>query len=763
MSPALNPGAAPLSRRAVGDAVDRVRGTFTFAVDRRIEGTLHAVAVRSVAPHGRITSIDAADALAVPGVVAVIDGSHVAADDGISPWYGENRADQPVLAIGKVRYVGEPVALVIADSRATAEAAAAQVWVDIEELPHVVDPVLAGAPDAPQLHDEWPNNDSGTWTLVHGDAERAMATAAHVHTATYTSPAQNHVPMEPHSATGAWLPDGSLEVWTGTQSPYVVRQRLATMFRLDPDRVRVRGDSLGGAFGSKIDLRLEGLVALASRAVGAPVRMELRRDEVFQSASKHAATVTMTTGVDEDGLLVARIIDIVWNSGAYALQTPRSSRTGMIRSPGPYRIPHVLARSVARYTNTVPTGPFRGAMTGQVCWAHESAADEIAAELGVDPVEWRRRNLLRDGDAFATGDVMHEMHYVDLLTAVDDALTADAPPTSSTRTRTRRRGRGVAAVLKTTRTPTRSEAQVQVDAEGQVAVRTSAVEMGQGAAASLAEMAARRLDMPAEDVSVSWPDTGWTPFDQTTSSSRTTFATGLAVERAASDLRACIAQQVAQPWGITPDQVVHRDGCVSSPGDPAQRMTYADVVRSSGAGELVGTGRYETPPGAGRLDPETSQGNVSVHFHQGVVGVEVEVDTETGRVHVLRAHGATYAGRLIDAERARKQIEGGMLFGLGQAVMEETLYEAGQMINPNLSDYQIPSLLDVPLTSSTVLSDADPDAEPHGIGESTVPPMAPAVANAVHDAVGVRIRDLPVTAEKVLRALREKQADDRKN
>lgn len=761
MSAALSPGAAPLARRAVGDAVERVRGTFTFAVDRRIEGTLHAAAVRSLAPHGRIISIDASDALAVPGVRAVIDGAHVAADEGISPWYGENRVDQPVLAIGRVRYAGEPVALVVADSRSAAEAGAARVWVEIEELPYVVDPVLAGAPDAPQIHDEWPGNDCGSWTLVHGDAERAMATAALVHTATYTSPAQNHVPMEPHSATGAWLPDGSLEVWTGTQSPYVVRRRLALMFGLEPERVRVRGDSLGGAFGSKIDLRLEGLVALASRAVGAPVRMELRRDEVFQTASKHAASVTMTSGVDGAGLLVARIIDIVWNSGAYALQTPRSSRTGMLRSPGPYRIPNVLARSVARYTNTVPTGPFRGAMTGQVCWAHESAADEIAADLGMDPVEWRRRNLLRDGDTFASGDVMHDMHYVDLLAAVDGALTADAATTSPGTGR--RRGRGVGAVLKTTRTPTRSEAQVQVDAEGAVTVRTSAVEMGQGSAASLAEMAARRLEMPAGNVAVSWPDTAWTPFDETTSSSRTTFAMGLAVERAATDLRACIAQQVARPWSVSPDQVVHRDGWVSHPGDPAQRMSYADVVRASGDDELVGAGLYETPPGAGRLDPETSQGNVSVHFHQGVVGVEVEVDTETGRVHVLRAHGATYAGRLIDAERARKQTEGGMIFGLGQAVMEETLYEAGQMINPNLSDYQIPSLLDVPRTSSTVLSDPDPDAEPHGIGESTVPPMAPAVANAVHDAVGVRIRDLPVTAEKVLRALREKQADDRGN
>jgi CO/xanthine dehydrogenase Mo-binding subunit len=276
----------------------------------------------------------------------------------------------------------------------------------------------------------------------------------------------------------------------------------------------------------------------------------------------------------------------------------------------------------------------------------------------------------------------------------------------------------------------------------------------------MAELAAVRLGLEPGDLRVSTPDTAWTPFDQTTSSSRTTFAMGLAVERAADDLRACVARIVAPVWGVAPEDVQHRGGAVVHPDEPGTFLTYAEIVARSGEDVLVGSGRYETPPGAGELDPETSQGNLSVHFHQGVVGVEVEVDTGTGRIEVLRAHGATYAGRLVDAERARKQTEGGMLFGLGQAVMEEVLFESGQLSNPNLSDYQIPSLLDAPRVSSTVLSAPDPACEPHGIGESTVPPMAPAIANAVYDAVGVRIRDLPVTAERVLRALREEQGHE---
>jgi CO/xanthine dehydrogenase Mo-binding subunit len=756
----LSPGAAPRARRATGDALDRVRGTFAFSIDRRVEGALHACAVRSVVPHGTIRGIDAAEALEMPGIVAVVDGSHLAEDPGVQAFSGETRADQPVLAIGRVRYVGEPVALVVAETRAAAYAAATRIFVDVDELPAVVDAECAGDPDAPQLHEDWPGNDCGRWALVHGHAEAALTTAAYVHTGTYRSPTQNHVPMEPHVATAAWLPDGTLEVWSGSQAPYAVRQRLATIFRLEPQQVRVRGDALGGGFGSKLDVKLEGLVALAARVVGRPVRMELRREEVFMTSAKHAATVTVTTGVDSAGLIVARLVDIVWNAGAYALSTPRASRTGMIRSPGPYRIPHVRARSVARYTNTVPTGPFRGAMTGQICWAYESANDEVAARLGLDPVEFRRRNLLRDGDVFASGDVMHDMHYVELLDAVESALRAERSPGPPPAAPFVVRGRGYAAVLKTTRTPSRSEALVQVDDEGVVTVRSSSVEMGQGAAPSLAQLAAARLALSPDDVRVSLPDTVWTPFDQTTSSSRTTFAMGLAVEAAADDLRVCLDDVARATWGDGGELAFrHRDGSVTHPQDPARTLSYGELVRASGRPGLVGSGSYESPPGAGRLDPETSQGNASDHFHQGVVGVEVEVDTGTGRLRVLRAHGAVYAGRLVDEERARKQVEGGMIFGLGQAVMEEVLFESGQLSNPNLSDYQIPSALDAPIATSTVLANPDPAAHPHGIGESTVPPMAPAVANAVAAATGIRIRDLPVTAEKVLRALQEREGD----
>jgi len=755
---AVPPGAPPEVRLTTRDSAARVTGRFRFAVDRYVTGTAHAVAVRSAVPHGELAGIRTSDAEQVPGVLGVLTGQSLARDPSLHLYHGESRADQPVLAIDRVRYVGEPVAVVVAETRVAAEEAASRVVTDVTSWPAVTDAGEAGLPGAPQLHEQWPGNECGRWTLRHGDAERALAAAAYRHTGVYRSPSASHAAMEPHCATAAWLPDGSVEVWSATQSVYPVRNRLAGVLGLPREKVRVRADNLGGAFGGKLDLRLEALVALAARMTGRPVRMELRRDEVFVTAAKHAATVTVTTGVDRGGLIVARIIDIVWNAGAYAITTPRGSRTGLIRSPGPYRIPHVLGHSVARYTNTVPTGPFRGAMSGQICWAHESAMDEVAAGIGLDPVEFRRRNILRAGDVYATGEAMADMHYDELLAAAAAAVGAGARdgarPAGDGPRPPRRRGRGVALVMKTTRTPSRSEAIVTLGADGQVTVRASAGEMGQGAAASLAELAGRRLGIEAGRVAVSVADTATTPFDTTSSSSRTTFAIGTSVERACKDLLARLAGIADRypelpPGEGPPEPAAGADAC----------LAWKRLLAAAGIDSVSGHGGYASPPGAGKLDPDTLQGAASDHWHQGAVGVEVEVDTETGKVEVLRAHGASYGGRVVDPVRVRKQTTGGMVFGLGQALMEDLCYDAGQPAATTLSDYQIPSFLDVPpVIGATILASPDPEAEPHGVGENTVPPMAPAVANAIFDATGARVRDLPITPERVLRALRAGRA-----
>lgn len=768
--PAVAPGSSPLVRATTQEDATRIAGTFRFAVDRRVEGEVHAVAVRSTVPHGMLRRVNADEALRMPGVLDVVTGEHVLADPSIRPYHGETRRDQPLLALDRVRYVGEPVAVVVATTPAEAAAAASCVAIYVDPLPAVLDASAAGAPGAPLVHDNWPTNECGRWTLRRGDAERAFAAAAFVHTGTYHSPPANHVAMEPHCATAAWLPDGSLEVWAATQSPWALRDRLADVFGLADGQVRVRADNLGGGFGGKLYLIIEGLAAMAARVVGRPVRMELRRHEEFVTTSKHAATVTIRTGAGADGVMVARLVDIEWDAGAYALTTPRGSRSGLIRSIGPYKIPNVLATSVARYTNTVPTGPFRGAMTGQVCWAHEQAADELAAMVGIDAADFRRRNLLCDGDTFATGEVMHDMHYIDLLDAAIAGLRADlADEAPARRLRTpdggtdgtipfgprpkRRRGTGMAVVLKSTITPSRSEAVVTVGADGHVVVSTSAVEMGQGSAATMAELAARQLQVPPGDVHVAATDTAHTPYDKVTSSSRTTFAVGIAVERACQD----ICRQLDELQRSATTAPAHRTtrGCSTD-----RQPDWGAVLRDAGLTEVSGNGVYESAPEAGQLDPETSQGRVTDHWHQGAVAVEVEVDTETGRVEVLGAHGASYAGRVVDALRARKQTEGGMVFGLGSALFEEMRYDNGEPATTTLSDYEIPSILDVPVRIGSTVLQATHASDPHGLGENTVPPMAPAIANAVAAATGARIRDLPLTAEKVLYALHEQRRGD---
>ncbi|MGV9796507.1 xanthine dehydrogenase family protein molybdopterin-binding subunit [Mycobacterium sp. NPDC003449] len=746
----------PIERHVCDDAGDRISGRFPFAVDRRIEDAVYVCAVRSPVAHGVITELDPEFALGTPGVLAVITGADAHDLLGAAMYHGESRQDQPVLAVERVRYAGEPVALVVAETRALAERAVRDVDLEIDELPYVVDQDAAGLPDAPQLHEDWPGNDCGSWKLVLGDAQAAMSTAAHVHTQTYHTPSASHAAMEPHVAGAQWLGDG-LEVWTGTQAPYVVRNRLARIFGLEPDQVRIRADNIGGGFGAKLDVRLEAMVALAARVVGRPTQMVLSRDEVFATAARHASTVTVTTGVDAEGRFVARIIDIVYNAGAYALTTPRAIRNGMIRSPGPYHIPNVLLRAAGRYTNTVPTGPFRGAMTGQVCWAGESELDELAAQIGMDPYELRRRNVLRDGDQFATGEHMHEMKYEDMIdaaaTAVDWYGALPAPRDGIVH------GRGMALVIKSTRTPSRSEAKVVLNAEGELVIRSSSIEMGQGAHYTLTEMAARVLGVAPEAIAITVVDTDHTPFDTVTSSSRTTLAMGLAIEDGARRLRTLIEDEYRELTGIS-GPFTHEDGAIDGDGGPP--MTYREIMLKCAEAELVGFGSYTTPEGYGVLDPETSQGLHTVSWHQGAVAVEVAVDTLTGRVRVVRAHGCSFAGRAIDLARIRKQTEGGMIFGMGQALMEEIVYDGGELTNGNFSDYQLPSILDAPVSiTSTLLTDGHPDATPHGVGENTVPPMGPAIGNAVYAAIGARVRELPLTAERVLRAIAAADGDRR--
>lgn len=734
------------------DARERVVGNVQFTLNHEVPGMVHAQVVRSAVPHGHIINIDTAFAEEQPGVLAVITGADLL-EQSISPYYGSVIIDQPALAIDKVRYAGEPVALVVAETEHQAREALVYVDVEYEELPFYTDTLEAIQEGATLLHDDFARNICARRTLRHGNLEEGWATSDRIYEDVFTSPPANHVPMEPHTAVAEWTENG-VEVWTSTQAPYSPKKALARMFSLAEDQVRIRTFNLGGAYGAKTTTKIEPMVACAARIVGRPVRLELDREGVFFTLGKHATWVRIRTGVKEDGTLVAREMEVVWDGGAYADTSPGGVAAGLVRAPGPYRIPNVAIDSTAVYTNTVPTGPFRGAYTSQVAWAYESQLDDIAADLGIDPLALRRKNLLQPDDVYATGETISSAHFLELVDDVAAGVRWEQPVEPSQARRAR--GKGLAVILKSATTPSRSEIRLRLQDNGLLSIYTSSVEMGQGASATLIQLLADALDVSPDLIQMPFPDTEMSPYDLKTAGSRTTFTMGTALLQAASRLQEALVALASEQLDVPPSTLVHAGGSVGISGNTESFKSYGAILREARRTDLLVEGVYQSEKGLSSLDPETGQGIAADHWHQGAAAAEVEVDLETGKVEVLACHGAAFAGCVVNPHRVRQQNQGGMIFALGQVFFEEIRYDSGSLVNPNLSDYMIPSILDIPrrLTSSAIETE-EQDMQLYGVGEMVVPAVAPAVANAIFDATGVRIRELPLTPERVLRALKE--------
>ena len=540
--------------------------------------------------------------------------------------------------------------------------------------------------------------------------------------------------------------------------PHAIRAQMAELFNLPLARVRVIVETLGGGFGSKGSLRLEPITSFLARKANRPVKIVLRREEEFVTVCKHPATIRIRTGVMKNGALVARQVSANFNTGAYSDIGPIVARNGGSAMSGPYKIPHVRIDSCAVWTNLVPAGALRGFGVPQAVWAYESQMDLIAERLALDPIELRRKNLLRNGDCFATGEKLADMHYDKLL----DQAAADLQWTSSDarwlnkdrpspEKGTIRRGKGLALVIKATITPSTSAAALKLNEDGSLNVLTSSVELGQGAKTVLAQIAADALQLPMSRVSVSDPDTELTPYDQQTSSSRTTFSMGGAIGKAGADLKRQLFDYAAELLEASVSDLVLEEGRVAVRGTPGRSLGYGEIALCSNQGNLIGRGAFST---RGGLDLETGQGIGSVHWHQGAIGCEVEVDTETGKVKVLQVTPHVFAGRVVNPRLCELQLEGSTIFGLGQALFEEMAYDdRGQLLNANLGDYNIPSFEDIPKKLNPGALEHTGSDELHGIGETLLPPVMAAIGNAVYNAVGVRIRDLPLTAEKILREL----------
>ncbi|HEX6511226.1 MAG TPA: xanthine dehydrogenase family protein molybdopterin-binding subunit [Chloroflexota bacterium] len=765
------------------DAEERVKGTVTFAGNFEQPGMLHGKILRSPHAHARIVRLDASKAQELRGVVAVLTGDDLRVAS-IKSHYGPVLPDRPLVAMDKVRFHGEPVAAVAAMDEDTAQEAIDLIEVEYEELPVLIAPDQALANDAPPIHDTIATRDFLTYPdiilntkagknifnyyrLRKGDTEAGFREADEVFEDTFRTPHQQHVSLEPH-ITLARIDGDHVTLWSTAASPYTAQFQVAETLRIAKSKVRVIVHNIGGAYGGKTYPRHEPLVAaLCWKAGGRPVRVALTRAEEFYTITRHASLTTIRTGVKRDGRMVARQVRILWGAGAYADVSPRLIKNGGYGSPGPYNIPHIAVDSYAVYTNTTPSGGFRGYSIPQVAWAYESHLDNIAHALGIDPLEIRLLNVMHSGDSSPTNQVFDDLHYPELLQAVADAVqwgsgvsglgsSSSCPPNPKPKTDPGgvvRRGKGIACTYKGTITPSTSTANVKLSEDGSATVLTATTEIGQGSRTILAQIAADELRLSLERVRVSFADTDVVPWDQTTSSSRSTYMMGTAVSRAAADVRQQMASLAAGLLEAAEADIVLEDGRAYVRGTPEKALDYGEVVRRTRQGNILGSGTFKTE---GQLDPDTGLGIATCHMHQCAAAAEVEVDLETGHVRVPKLRVAAYAGKVINPTLASLQMEGNVAFGVGQALLEEMAYEDGLLTNPNLSDYMIPSFKDLPEAyDSALLEDPGGEAEPHGLGEGTTAPVPAAIGNALFDAIGVRIYDLPITPEKVLRALKD--------
>lgn len=748
----------------------KVTGTAEYIHNLKLPSMLHGKILRSPVAHGRLRAIDTSAAKALPGVYTVITNADVLTVMP-DPYYGPAFHDQPVLAIDKVRFIGEPIVVVLAEDPRVAEEAVDLIDVDIEEIEAVFDEVEAAAPGAPVVHDQIRpagtfadlknlHGRSGTnlamdYRLRRGDVEQGFEEADYVFENRFRTQQTMHTPLEPIVAVAELTGTERLVIHTASQSPSFVRAEVARLLHWPENRVRVRTAFLGGGFGAKLYIKVEALVAACALIAKRPVKIALSMREQFYTITKHATTVQMKTGVKRDGTIVARRSETWWNGGAYADIGPRVTQKSGFTAAGPYDIENVSLDSYAIYTNRPPAGALRGFGIPQLVWPYECQADIIARELGLDPLDFRRKNLLRNGRPQATGTIMQDTGLHEVLDELEKQMKWSEPFDRGEETI--RRGRGIAVGLKASVTPTSSVAIVNLYGDGSLGIYIGTVDMGQGSDTVMAQIAGEVLGLKTEKVLVVHPDTDVTPYDMATLGSRSTFHMGNAVKRAAEQVRDQLLEVATDVLDQTEDELELREGCVvAKNGD---RVSYGEVFKANfgmQAGNIVGVGSFKgsyQPP-----DHETGQSpQITPFWMIGATGVEVEVDTETGHVMVTRMINVADVGTALNPAIVVRQLSGAAIMQLGITLLEEMFYDNGRVVNAGLADYKIPSFLDIPADMSSHFIEVPHREGPFGakgVGETGTFAVSPAIANAIEDAVGVRVYDLPLTPEKIFSALR---------
>jgi CO/xanthine dehydrogenase Mo-binding subunit len=730
----------------------KVTGRAEYVHNLRLPGMLYGKIFRSTIAHGRIKRIDTSAARALAGVHRVVTGQDVLTLVP-DPYYGPAFADQPILALDKVRHVGEPVAVVLATDPHIAEEAAHLIVAEYEELPAVFDEVEALTSKA-IVHEEL--KPAGTFPhlkylkgrrntnlaldfhLRRGDAEGALAEAEHVFEHSFRTQQVMHTPLEPIVSV-AESTDNSLTIHSASQSPSIVRIDVARLLGWPENRVRVKTPFLGGGFGAKLYIKLEALVAVLTLLTRRPVKISLTMEEQFFTITKHATTLRIKSGVTKDGRITARRCEVWWNGGAYAEIGPSITQKSGFTAAGPYDIDNVAIHSYAPYTNLPPAGALRGFGIPQLVWAYERHTDMIARALKMDPLVFRRKNILREGRPQATGTPMKNAALDKVLERLGELMEWDRPLARGTGTL--RRGRGIGIGFKACVPGSTSIAIVTVNADGTCTVFCSSVDMGQGSDTAMAQIAGEALNLPAESVNVVHPDTDVTPYDFATLGSRSLFHMGNAVKLAAEEAKQKI-RALALEAGLTED----------APIPEVFLKTYGMQ-----AGTVVGSGSFH--PKYVPLDHETGQStNATPFWMVGGTGAEVEVDTETGHVRVTKLVNVADVGTPINPKIVETQLSGGAIMQLGFTLYEKMEFDAqGQLRNASLAEYKIPGIRDLPLEIVNQTVEAAETAGPFGakgVGETATFGVSPAIGNAIEDAVNVQLHSLPMSSEVVYRALR---------
>jgi CO/xanthine dehydrogenase Mo-binding subunit len=743
------------------DLREKVTGQAQYVEDLPdLPFTAYGATLPSPYAHAKILSIDASEAERSPGVLAVLDREHL---DGQNPRlklapheHFKLTDDQDFVAIDKVRFEGELVAVVVAEDLRSAELALEKIRVEYEPLAPVFDAVEALAPGAPILHEERGTNLLLEDSLAWGDIDEGFRQADRVFEEGYTSPSMFHHPMEHVGGCLAQYVNGEVNLWLPTTSPMRDGGEFAHFLGIEPDKVRVRVPYVGGGFGSKIPTPAHYAAVVLSRKIGRPVRLIPSEEHSFRQNSRHAEVFKAKIGVKADGTLTALEVDLVVDTGAYTTGGATAAHNSVISAWGCYRIPHLRIKGRCVYTNKVPAGHTRATGKIQTTWGIECAMDSVARQMGLDPYEFRKKNVLLRGDFVAKGTPSMDTDYLDLMQQAIAGIGWDGKsnlaPSSKSATAGSRwvRGRGMALSLRHgSQGGGRAYAMATMDARGAVTIQHNAPEIGQGTHNLFSIVATQTLGIPQKQIRVKSPDTAvHLPFAGV-SAQRTTMQMGNAVHDACEKLKQELLSLAAQVKGGNPKEWQLIEGRLCW-GETS--FSISEIIRVlGGSGVLKCVGYNSVRP----MEKESAFAGMD-HWAPSAAAIDLEVNAETGELRILRYSVIADAGKAIHYPSAKAQVDGGAVMGFGHALFEETIYQEGQLQNGDAFQYRLPVMKDIPQVFYSSMLEKEDGPGPFGskgMSQTSIVTVAPAIGNAVYDALGVRVRSLPITPEKILRAL----------